>query len=184
MSRKIKQQHAPRLTAHKIDMLLANPKPLPCMSELAPQPQTESASVMPKKHEPLTLSSVINFDSLDPVGQLQTFMAFAKDVITRYEENQRLWEETDKQTQDILHFIELSPNMNAVQGYHAYKKLADVRRNRRLYKSEIDLLQPLYEYLTNNMSVINQLTMIQGKCRTNKETIQMRSYSMRTEVIS
>lgn len=182
MSRKTKQQHAPRLTAHKIDMLLANPKPLPCMAEV--KPVKEEIQIPVKKSESVTLCREIEFDSLDPVNQLQTFMAFAKDVITRYEENQRLWDETDKQTQDILHFIELSENLNAANGYKAYKKLAEVRRNRRQYKSEIDLLEPLYEYLKNNMSVINQLTMIQGKCRTNKETIQMRSYSMRTEVIS
>lgn len=182
MSRKTKQQHAPRLTAHKIDMLLANPKPLPYMAEV--KPAKEEIQIPVKKSEPVTLCREIEFDSLDPVAQLQNFMAFAKDVITRYEENQRLWDETDKQTQDILHFIELSENLNAANGYKAYKKLAEVRRNRRQYKSEIDLLEPLYEYLKNNMSVINQLTMIQGKCRTNKETIQMRSYSMRTEVIS
>lgn len=176
MSRKTKQHHAPRLTAHKIDMLLANPKPLPCFEK--------EVEKIVKKPEPITLCRDIDFDSLDPVSQLQNFMAFAKNVITRYEENQRLWEETDKQTQDILHYIELSDNLNAAKGYQAYKKLAEVRRNRRQYKSEIDLLQPLYEYLNNNMSVINQLTMIQGKCRTNKETIQLRSYSMRTEVIS
>lgn len=179
MSRKVKQQHPHRLTVQKIDQILANPKPLPCMVEKVPE-----TLVIPKKSEPVTLCRAIEFDSLDPVNQLQNFMAFAKDVITRYEENQRLWDETDKQTQDLLHFIELSNNLNAVEGYKAYKKLAEVRRNRRQYKSEIDLLEPLYEYLTNNMSVINQLTMIQGKCRTNKETIQMRSYSMRTEVIS
>ena len=178
MSRKTKQQHHTRLTAHKIDMILANPQPLPCLEQKAPEP------VQPKKHEPITLSRDIEFDSLKPVDQLQTFMAFAKDVVTRYEENLRLWEETDKQTQDLLHFIELSGNLNAVEGYKLYRKLAEVRRQRRTYKSEIDLLQPLYEYLKNNMSVINQLTMIQGKCRTNKETIQMRSYTMRTEVIS
>lgn len=182
MSRKVKQIHTPRLTAHKIDMILANPKPLPCAAELSPEKEAVKAIV--KKPEPITLKRDVEFDSLDPVNQLQTFMAFAKDVITRYEENQRLWDETDKQTQDILHFIELSENMNAANGYKAYKKLAEVRRNRRQYKNEIDLLQPLYEYLTNNMSVINQLTMIQGKCRNNKETIQLRSYSMRTEVIS
>lgn len=60
------------------------------------------------------------------------------------EEEERL----DKATQDVLHYIELSENLNAPEGYKAYKLLRDIRRKRRKIKDDHRVIKPLYIALT------------------------------------
>lgn len=152
-----------------------------------PSMKTNTTSTFPNPIQPsvpqiITLKRSEEFDSLHPEEKLREFLSFARDVISRYEENVRLQTELETETQDLLHYVELSDNMDACKGNKMYKKVREVRRKRRACKNEIDLLKPLYEYLSDK-TLINQLSKIQGQCRTSKETISSRQYTLRTDVI-
>ncbi len=73
--------------------------------------------------------------------------------------------------------------MNASEGYKTYKKLAEVRRQRRNCKNENELLAPLYVFIQQNPKTVNELATVLGKCRAAKDAIEHRMYSARTDII-
>lgn len=132
----------------------------------------------------LTLSKRAEYDTTNPEKHIAEFVSFSRVVITRYEENVRMIDVYDKETQDILHYVELHENMNAAQGNDMYKKLRDVRRKRRQCKNEIDLLEPVYQFFKNqNSNLADQLAAVQGKCKQLRSGIDSRQYTLRTGVI-
>ena len=154
-------------------------------SILSQNPSAMSSSpaiVKPSIPPVITLKRNEEFDSLKPEDELKTFLSFARNVISRYEDNVKLQSDLEAETQDLLHFVELSENMNACRGNDMYKKMREIRRKRRACKNEIDLLKPLYDYLSDK-KMINDLSQIQGKCRTAKEVISQRQYTLRTGVM-
>ena len=144
--------------------------------------QTPSASASPAPAPVLRLYRKQEYDTLQPVDQIRAFLDFARSAVTRYEENERRWQEFDQETQDLLHVIELSDNLNASKGYDMYRRLAAVRRERRQCKNEMDLLKPVYDFFADKQA-INQLAQVQGKCRACKELVDSRSYTLRTNVM-
>lgn len=159
-------------------------KPLPVAKILANNPSAKAAAVAPPPPvQKIThLEHVTEeFDTLHPHEQIKLFVQFLTSVKSRYESNQRLQKETEDKTQDILHFVELSDNMNASRGFRMYQKITEVRRCRRNCKSENDLLQPVYDFITAT-SIIDQLSQVQGKCRTTKEIVSKRRYNLKTDV--
>ena len=111
------------------------------------------------------------------------FNRFLINVVAQYEANERMRSECEQKSQDLLHFIELHDDMNASEGYKIYRKMADVRRERRISKNENELLSPLYNFIQQNQRFINELSSVLGKTRTAKELIEKRIYSARTDVI-
>lgn len=67
-------------------------------------------------------------------------------VIANYELNQDIIRQTDEETQDLLHELELGNPKNAREGYLIYKQLREVRQRRRLAKDENNLLKNMYDY--------------------------------------
>lgn len=126
----------------------------------------------------------IDFDDLHPEENIRQFVAFASGVISRYEVNKTLITEYDDQQQDILHFIELSDNLNAKDGYKKYKQLVDIRRDRRKCKLENELLESAYQFFSSNKSMLDQLRRIQGGCRRDKDNLSNLRYNVRTNVLS
>lgn len=171
MSKQLKYQP---LSQAKINAILNNNP-----SQNVAAPMTVITPAAPTK---MTLRRSQDYDSLQPEEQLKAFLGFARSVLLRYEENQRLQSDLETETQDMLHYMEMHDNMNAVMGNEMYKKLREIRRRRRDCKNEIELLKPVYDYLSDK-TVINALSKIQGQCRASKETIGLRSYTMRTDVI-
>ena len=148
-----------------------------------PSASSHSAAIVKPPIPPLiTLKRSEEFDSLKPEDELKSFLSFARNVISRYEDNVKLQSDLEAETQDLLHYVELSKDMNACQGNDMYKKMREIRRKRRACKNEIDLLKPLYDYLSDK-KMINDLAQIQGKCRTAKEVISQRQYTLRTGVM-
>ena len=180
MSRNLKYKP---LSQSRVNSILANnPSSKVSSSSSSSSPTVVARPSMPPSPAIVTLRRSDNFDSLHPEDNLKSFLGFARDVISRYEDNQKLQLDLETETQDLLHYIELSPNMNACEYTKMCIKLRDVRRQRRACKNEIDLLEPLYTYLKDKV-VINQLAAIQGKCKTSKEAIGLRAYTLRTDVI-
>lgn len=151
---------------------------------LSSNPEQSSPSSAPAASPApvLRLYRKSDYDTLQPVDQIRAFLDFARSAVTRYEENERRWQEYDQETQDLLHVIELSDNLNASKGYDMYRRLAAVRRERRQCKNEMDLLKPVYDFFADKQT-INQLAQVQGKCRACKETVDSRSYTLRTNVM-
>ena len=132
----------------------------------------------------VTLNMRMEYDTTNPVQHISEFVAFSKLVVSRYEENLRLVSVYDKETQDVLHYIELHQNMNAADGNAMYKKLREIRRNRRQCKNEIDLLDPVYQFFKSQAGdMVSQLTSVQGRCKQLKTVIDGRQYTLRTGVI-
>ena len=132
----------------------------------------------------VTLSRQTEYDTINPVEHISDFVSFSKIVVTRYEENHRLMEVYDKETQDVLHYVELHANMNAAEGNEMYKKLREIRRKRRQCKNEMDLLEPAYTFFKNQAAELaTQLSAVQGKYKQLKAGIDGRQYTLRTGVI-
>lgn len=174
MSRQLKAKPLSKATINSI--LSQNP------SVSTPPSPPPAVVVKPAVSPLITLKRSEEFDSLKPEENLKNFLSFARNVISRYEDNQKLQSDLEAETQDLLHYVELSDNMNACMGNNMYKKMREIRRKRRACKNEIDLLKPLYEYLSDK-KMLSELAQIQGKCHTAKEVISARQYTLRTGVM-
>lgn len=73
---------------------------------------------------------------------ISTFIDFVNDSIEAYHEAIQDLNDTDREIQDILHFIELE-KADACTMARIYKRLKAVRVKRRCAKSTIELLKPL-----------------------------------------
>jgi len=127
--------------------------------------------------------NIEDYDQTNALDTICEFNQFLREVVSRYESNERIRVECDQKSSDLLHYIELHDDMNASDGYKTYKKLAEVRRERRVCKNENELLAPLYSYIQQNPKAINELTAVLGRCRAAKEAIDRRIYSARTDII-
>lgn len=101
-----------------------------------------------------------------------------RDIPTRYKQNEELIRKLDQETQDLLHFIELK-NLNAMEGYKAYKDLQRVRKERRAIKNENELLAPIVDTLTGMKNKLSELDSGIGKIRKVKLSQSQRQYSFR-----
>lgn len=122
------------------------------------------------------------YDTLNPEENIKNFCAFIRQAISRYEGDKDRLSELDSQMQDVLHFIEMSKDKDVQHGYKLYKKLCEIRRERRACKNEIDLLYPVYEAF-HGTKLLDQLGSVQGNCKQAKKTITNKGYSIRTDVL-
>ena len=157
-----------RMSQKKLDSLIINPSP-----EFIERQHVEARPV---------LSGCLEYDTLQPESKFREFCASIREMLARYEYNSSRVSELDQQMQDLLHYIELSGDKNANMGYKLYKQMSSVRRERRACKNEMDLLQPVYDAF-HDTSFLTRLTDIQGKCRTAKQFIDNRGYTVRTDVL-
>lgn len=83
----------------------------------------------------------------------------------------------DKKTQDILHKIELE-KMTRDERAKICKKLADIRKHRREYKDVLEVIKPLYDFLSEekNISVIHRLEGVLGEVRKKEKLLDNRTY--------
>lgn len=123
------------------------------------------------------------YDLLNAEAALKAFLDFSRELAPKYHAAVANNDELDKETQDILHFMELEGDMNAAKGYKAYRALAEVRRQRRLCKNEIELMEPLVNFVETNQSFFKQMEGLLGRIRIIKQAISNRSYAMRTGAV-
>ena len=127
--------------------------------------------------------SIADYDQTNAVEMLAAFNRFLIEVVARYEGNELSITDCDRKSSDLLHYIELHEDMNASEGYKTYKKLALVRRERRISKNENVLLLPMYNFIKQNPRLVNDLASVLGKTRAAKESIEKKIYSARTDII-
>lgn len=137
---------------------------------------------LPVSSQPVTFHRETDYDTLYPVDALASFLAFCRDVVERVDGNARVIDESNDETQDIMHYIELSEDLGVVAGYKAHVKLRSIRRARRDAKNENELLSPLYDFLTGT-EFMQSLQRVLGATRARQEVIQKRVYGVRTDVL-
>lgn len=90
-------------------------------------------------------------------------------------------QETNAQTQDILHALELED-----RGYHDMAKLAaklkEVRQQRRKSKDLQEILTPVVNWIEDNRAVIKSIERLLGDVRKIEKRSNTRIYTPRTEI--
>lgn len=88
----------------------------------------------------------------------------------------------DKETQDILHSLELDPIDKNARNRLA-TRLQRVRKERRQYKDTVEANQPIYEFLTGDKgkNMMNLLREVLGKTRKVEEYHRVRTYRPRVQ---
>ena len=127
--------------------------------------------------------NIADYDQTRAVEVIGAFNRFLIDAVTRYEGNLETISICDRQTTDMLHLIELHSDMNASEGYRAYRKLAAIRRQRRVCKNENELLAAAYAFIKQNPHFAGDLSGVLGKTRAAKASIEKKVYCARTDII-
>ena len=107
--------------------------------------------------------------------KLSDFLSFCRAVSSSYKEACSYIEIYDKETQDLLHQIELGPYK---QRNSFATKLAHTRQRRRLCKDVMDVNEELVNYMLTPefIKVQRQLEQILGICRKQEKYISQRAY--------
>lgn len=145
------------------------------------QKESEVIHILGEKKAPI-LHYSLDYDSMHPEETIRLFVKNVKAMVKKYELNKDRVIEIEKEIVDIEHYMEISTNKTVPLGYKLYRKLADLRRERRACKNENDLLQPIYEYF-HATEVLNRLSKVQGDCAKAKSTIDERVFQARTNVL-
>ena len=133
-------------------------------------------TVLPHRHDE-------EYDSMNVLEIVEGFNALLTQVQSIYDENETMLKKCEDEELDLLHYAELSHNLNASQGYKLYKNLSRVLRERRRCKDENELLTAVYAFAKENPRLINQISTLLGKTRGTKRCIDQRIYQARTNII-
>ena len=121
--------------------------------------------------------------AVSPEQTLRGFLQFFREVKPRYEEAVRLQAMYEDQLSDLLHYAELHTNLSASNGNKLYRKIAEARRQRRAFKEESEMLEPMYQYVQKASYLVDQLSGVQGKTTAAREKIERRVYHCRTDIL-
>ena len=124
----------------------------------------------------------LEYDSTHPEKVLRDFIGNIRDMMARFEGNQQRLAEIETELVDLEHYIEIAGFQSAPNGYKLYKKLANLRRERRACKNENDLLLPIYEHF-HATGVLSKLGLVQGEVAKTREAVDARVYAVRTDVL-
>ena len=131
-------------------------------------------------HKPV-LHNDIPFE-VQPAEHIRDFVATMKDMISRYHEGRRKISSLEAEMQDILHFIEMGKDKDIQKGFKLYKRLQEIRKERRRCKNEVELLAPVFEAF-NEKNLMSQLESLADECDRTKKFIDGRSYVMKTQIL-
>ena len=166
----------PEVKENAADAMVSKPEKKPAKPA---KPAPKEKTVTPDR--PL-LFSVDEYDSQKPEDTFRMFIRSVKEMVKRYDANVTRIAELEDQMQDVMHFMEMAKPKNVPSGYKLYKKLTDIRKERRACKNENDLLKPVYD-MFHGTKLLDQLSYVQGECGKAKKTIDGRAYSVRTDIL-
>ena len=124
----------------------------------------------------------IEYDTTKPEETIRKFVADIRGMLARYEGNKDRIDQLDMELNDLEHFIESASYKPIGYGYKLYRRLAELRKERRACKNETDLLKPIYDFFRSN-DILNRLGTVQGECGKNRNSIDNRCYVCRTNVV-
>ena len=109
---------------------------------------------------------------------IESFLDFLREANTQLNIAVMVEQETNDQTQDILHRLELQDHT-----YHDYaalsKELKKVRQERRDAKDKITCLSPIVEWAEGNKTVVKGLEQLLGAVRKAERSTEQRIYTPR-----
>ena len=143
--------------------------------------QKESQIVNLGKVNPV-LHYNIEYDTTKPEETIRDFVANIKNMLSRYSSNESRIEAIEEEMFDLEHYIEIMSFQNVPNGYKLYRKLAELRKERRACKNENYLLKPVWEHF-HATDVLNKLSAVQGNVAKARELTDGRRYLVRTDVL-
>ena len=165
MSSKTRAKIRERMSQAKLDSLIVN--------NFVDKPRMEPKPV---------LHSEVEYDTLHPEETVKEFCSSVKNMLAEYESAKDKLSKLESEMQDLLHFVEMGKDKNAREGFELYRRLCEVRRQRRICKNELDLLYPVYNAFTNT-GLLDTLSRLQGECKAKKQMIEGKAYVVRTDIL-
>lgn len=110
-----------------------------------------------------------------------TLVTIYQNVVKDYERGLERIEEIQGELQDIFHEIEVSPNKNMYDGYLLYKRIKELRVERRKCKEETELMKDTYEYFKSQQGQAfkGKMQQLQGNAAKLRKTQESRTYTPR-----
>ena len=110
-----------------------------------------------------------------------TLVTIYQNVIRDYEKGLERIDEIQDELQDIFHEIELSPNKNMYDGYLFYKRIKELRVERRRLKEETEIMKETYEYFKGQQGQAfkTRMQQLQGNAAKLRKTQESRTYKPR-----
>lgn len=117
-----------------------------------------------------------------PSSELEQFLGFVAEA-NRIVDMANQWRvDTENETQDILHAIEIG-NLSYQQNAKLAKKLREIRQQRREAKGVIEKYGAIADWVENNSKTINQLQSVLGATRKAENAIANKCYKQRTNIL-
>ena len=110
-----------------------------------------------------------------------TVVTIFQNVVKDYERDLDRIKEIEDELQDIFHEIELSPSKNMYAGYLLYKRVRELRIERRRCKEEAEIMKETYEFFKSQQGqgFKNKMQQLQGSARKLRDIQEKRTYKPR-----
>ena len=110
-----------------------------------------------------------------------TVVTIFQNVVKDYERDLDRIKEIEDELQDLYHEIELSPSKDMYAGYLLYKRIRELRIERRRCKDETELMKETYEFFKSQQgqSFKNKIQSLQGSARKLRDVQEKRTYKLR-----
>ena len=109
---------------------------------------------------------------------IESFLDFLREASTQLNIAVMVEQETNDETQDILHRLELQEHTYHEYAFHS-KELKKIRKERREAKDKISCLAPIVEWADDNKSVVKGLEQLLGAVRKAERSTEQRIYTPR-----
>ena len=114
---------------------------------------------------------------------VESFLTFLREAEQQHSMAQAEADETEQQTQDILHAVEFG-SYNARRTARLTQKLREVRQRRRKAKNALEFTEYIATWAAENRTVIKSLERLLGDLRRLERRNQCRMYTPRTDVMN
>lgn len=110
-----------------------------------------------------------------------TIVTIYQNVIKDYETNLERIKEIEGELNDINHEIEFSSSKNMYLGYLLYRRIRELRIERRRCKEEVEVMKETYEYFKGQQGqgFKNKIQQLQGNARKVRNAQEQRTYTAR-----
>jgi len=126
---------------------------------------------------------VDKYYKLDAERLLSTMRVHYEEIGSRFTYLTNRENELNGAQGDILHYIEFD-DVNVVKGYNLYKKLQEIRIERRIVKDELEEVSIAYEAVRKLSNEMNIISKAQGQCKRVRDKSTKKTYSPRANNIT
>lgn len=120
---------------------------------------------------------------MDAGKSIADFLAFLDSAQKRYAAAMVEEQETNDETQDILHALEFRWN-DPRKTARLIKTLGDIRRKRRRAKNDMEIADLILKFQNGNAGIVKALQQLQGDVQTVIKNQARREYQLRTEIMA